>query len=235
MILRWLAVAFVCVLLAVTSAVFALSYRHDRTAQPFVDREMFAAMMVSGVPAPSGDADLEYAAALRWNPYEAALWSHRASNFSTLDCSESRAICEERIQWLTRAVRLRPILDRAWAQLAVAQLQNGNVGEARFALQRAQAFAPYEYQTGVATLKVGLSQWHAIEQTEREIVISTLSALFAQAPTEVISLAQSFDDQALFGTLLQRAGIREEFDAALKRQQKMLEKIERAKNAQRAR
>lgn len=105
---------------------------------------------------------------------------------------------DQSIEFLVRALSLRPNWGFAWAELAIARSTSEENSSATLrALDRALAFAPSEPFIRRTVLKIGVSQWNRLDSHWRERVMAAARYLVAHEPRFAVGVAVSagWEDQ----------------------------------------
>ena len=218
------ALSIVFALLSFVAFMSTLSYLLDRSALFEFYSATYADPAVYESPAIDGAIATQAAMAVRLNPSEAAFWLHHSNYFESIPCSETRAICEQRVNWLSNAIALRPIFDRAWSRLVAAQLAVGNVEGARVALRNARHFAPFEYHTNFAILSFGVAQWELLSEADQQMVVDALERLFAETKLRFVRDTTGAANQTAIDNIALSSPISDELAAARAKRVKQLQR-----------
>lgn len=148
------------------------------------------------------DARLANELALRVQPVNADGWFRRAVFLGPDICLFSQNLCDAKIQSLSRAVEVRPFWAAAWAHLAQSYLRNGEPAPAITALRRAMHFGPYDNRVHAAVAEVGLRQWEALAEADREAVMHGLSTAYRFNGRALAQMASFAGRSELLGELI---------------------------------
>lgn len=217
----WLGLALVGAILTTYSLLVSIAISFDQYALGYYSPALVSSPDARDATSSGREARLGVAAALLFNPLDASYWYHRYLFLGGNVCRRGGQPCDTAVESLRHAVNGRPYWALAWAGLAAALSDRGSgFEESNRALERALRFGPYESQTRLAVLKVGLIDPDRFVLTRRSLFAGAVLSLLENGGKLLVTMAQQHGQTQWLANFFGTLGRREQFDAMCAKHQK---------------